>query len=638
MKQLIACYAFLLLSASFASSAIAANEYPAHTIPESLRKNAHAVVRQDKRDITIRQEDRATLIVTRAVTILDAEGSENAVMVLFYDKLIRIKSAQIRLLDASGKELQLVKSKDMVDRSAHGGNFSTDDRLLYWDFGYRNFPYTVVMDYELDLRNLFCIPDWTVQDQENLSVEQASFSVNMPAEQNLRYAGVKLPAEPIVSTQADRKTYLWELRQVAAVEDEVLSPSWQELVPTLFLIPELFEADGVIGKSDSWASLSQFFYELNDGRQELPKDLKEEIRTLTAGVEDDVEKVRILYEMMQKRTRYVSIQFGIGGWQTFDAAYVHENGFGDCKALTNFMKSMLREVGIESYAALVRAGSRAVPVMETFPSNQFDHVILCVPMPQDTIWLECTSQTQPFGYLGDFTEDRHVLLMAPGGGALIRTPSSSAEMNRRARKAEVFLQPDGSATVTVEVDASGSQQNDLRVLDQEYTRQVQEKYVQRQIVIGSYDLVDFQLSPGPADPTPSYHLSYSLKARNVASVMGKRLFLSPNLLESSWPTLEDKERKYAIDLPESFLDTDTVTIHLPEGFMIEAMPGNYEEETIFGTYQCQLVMIDPTTVLFTRTLTMEKMRLPASYYQELRKFLSDVHKGDHQKMVLNNRS
>jgi len=82
---------------------------------------------------------------------------------------------------------------------------------------------------------------------------------------------------------------------------------------------------------------------------------------------------------MQDHTRYISIQLGIGGWQPFDAAFVQEHGYGDCKALSNYMVALLKTAGITAYSVLIRPGDYRYTFNESFPSNQFTHVIVCVP-------------------------------------------------------------------------------------------------------------------------------------------------------------------------------------------------------------------------------------------------------------------
>src|SRR5690606_4540730 len=102
---------------------------------------------------------------------------------------------------------------------------------------------------------------------------------------------------------------------------------------------------------------------------------------------------------------------------------VEKTGYGDCKALSNYMVALLGSVGIKGYYSLIMAGENFTPLQTDFPSSQFNHVVVAVPNGSDTLWLECTSQTQPFGYLGSFTDDRYALMILDDGATLVKTGS-----------------------------------------------------------------------------------------------------------------------------------------------------------------------------------------------------------------------
>ena len=132
----------------------------------------------------------------------------------------------------------------------------------------------------------------------------------------------------------------------------------------------------------SWADLSRWTYELNAGRAELPPALVAGMQALVQGETDERARIRKVYKFLQANTRYISVQLGLGGWQTFPASSVAANGYGDCKALTNYCQALLGAAGIKAHAALVRAGSDEQDIRTDFPSSQFNHVVLCVPLTQ----------------------------------------------------------------------------------------------------------------------------------------------------------------------------------------------------------------------------------------------------------------
>src|SRR6185312_13501516 len=152
-------------------------------------------------------------------------------------------------------------------------------------------------------------------------------------------------------------------------------------------------------------------------------------------------KARFLYNYLQKNVRYVSVQLGIGGYKPFPASFVDEKKYGDCKALSNYMLTLLKTVGIPSYCAVINAGTNAEPADPDFVNDPFNHIILCVPFKNDTTWLECTSATSPFGKLGSFTENRKALLVTEDGGKLVNTPRSTMQDNQFNSAVHLVLNP-----------------------------------------------------------------------------------------------------------------------------------------------------------------------------------------------------
>ncbi|MCF6171355.1 MAG: transglutaminase family protein [Bacteroidales bacterium] len=226
--------------------------------------------------------------------------------------------------------------------------------------------------------------------------------------------------EPDVYTVRKQVHYRWTFNNIKPIKHEKYDLKFDDLVTKVMTAPSNFEMDGYLGNSDSWENFGLWIYSLNQGRNEIPPETKNELMALTKDSQDTREKIELIYNYMQTKTRYVNVVIGIGGWQPFHASDVDEDGYGDCKALTNYTCSLLNAVGIPSYYTIIRAGSEASDIKTNLPSNQFNHAILCVPDGNDTIWLECTSQRTPVGYMGTFTPILH------GMGTNCITPGNSS--------------------------------------------------------------------------------------------------------------------------------------------------------------------------------------------------------------------
>jgi hypothetical protein len=610
--------------------------YPTADLSPALKENAHAVIRAHETTFTVKSTSSAVERVRYAVTILDESAESMNTLVVPYDKLNKVAYLKGSLYDQDGKEVKRLKQSEVQDMSmstvANTGLLE-DNRLKVAQLSHAQYPYTVEFEYEKVYKGLLFYPIWRPQPAANLSVATARFQVVLPSGMSFRHKEMNVVGKPQVSREEKNEVYTWQVSNLVAREPIPFQPPLAEISPTVFTAPDDFAFEGYQGNMTNWASFGKWISQLNTGRDQLPEATVAKLKALVADAPDEITRIQRLYQYLQANTRYVSIQLGIGGFQPFEASFVDSKGYGDCKALSNYMRAMLQAVGINAYYTLVRAGQNEPDIQVDFPSNQFNHVILCVPMAKDSLWLECTSQTQSLGYAGSFTGDRHALLITPEGGKLVRTPVYRAEANKQQRLAQVRLEATGNARVEVETTYSGRQQEEVSGLLELGTDE-QKKWLYQQVKIPSFSIEKFQFE-NKKGRVPEVRENLALQVNKYASISGKRLFLSPNLMnQQSYIPPKVANRTLEVVRTYDYLDTDVIQYQLPAGtFQVEFLPEPQTINTIFGAYSCS-VKLENEVITYTRSLRMNQGRFPAAAYPELLDFYRRISKADKMQVVL----
>lgn len=605
--------------------------YPVSAIPEELKKGAYAVVREDAMTFTILSKSTANLKVHMVVTIFNDKGKHFARETVFYDNLRKVTSLKAQVLDANGAVIKRLKSNEIQDQSAFEGLYD-DTRVKIADLVQGRYPYTVEFEYEVAYKFLYDIQGSAINPYEDVSVQKASYQLIYPESLAPRYKTYNVDKEPRIQKTNDVVMLQWTFENIKAKKFEPYS-DYMKTITRIEAAPSVFEFEGYAGTMQSWDEYGKWIASLNRGRNILPEETKAKVREIVAKLEKREDKIRALYEYMQNKTRYVSIQLGIGGFQPFEASVVDRTGYGDCKALSNYMLALLETVDIKGHYALIMAGEDT-PALETdFPSSQFNHAIVAVPNGADTIWLECTSQTNPFGYQGTFTGDRKALLIRDNGAAIVRTTRYPAEVNTQSTSALVKVKPTGQAVASVKRVYSGLQYENGNLnfyINGEYDDQ--KKWIQHYLDIPSFDLTSFTMT-NQKSKIPSATITAELKMDRFATISGKRIFLTPNLMNrnSSVPEkVEDRTTDIVTDF--AYVDFDTVRYELPEGIYPEFLPEDVTITSRFGEYEANY-KVDAGRLVYTRKLKMNKGQFPASSYQELIDFYRGVSKADNMKMV-----
>lgn len=623
-------YIIFIICAQF-SQAKEDPRYPINAIPEELKKGSHAVVREDQLIFTILSKSTAAMKVKMVVSIFNDNGKHFAQRAVHYDKLRKITTLKAQVLDADGFVIKKLKGNEITDHSAFDG-FYDDSRVKIADLRQGNYPYTVEFEYEVAYKFLFDISGSYINPYENVSVEKAHYQLIFPEHLRPRYKTYNVLKEPKEEKANGVISLEWSFSNIKGAKFEQYSDYLKSVI-RIDAAPNEFEFEGYAGTMKSWNDYGKWIASINKGRDALPEESKRKIAAITAGLPSVEQKVKALYEYMQNKTRYVSIQLGIGGYQPFEASVVDKTGYGDCKALSNYMLAMLETIGIEGYYALIMAGDKAPELQSDFPSSQFNHAIVAVPNGADTLWLECTSQTNPFGYQGLHTGDRKALLITDNGAAIVNTTRYSAEVNLQSTLADVKLGRAGEAEAHVKRTYQGLQyENDNLNFLITGQHDEQKKWLQKHLDIASFDIASFSMK-NIKDKIPSAIVNAKLTMNRFATVSGKRIFLTPNLMNRQTFIPEKNEnRKSEIVKRIGFTDVDTIKYELPEGIYPEFVPPDVKVESIFGEYEARYE-IEAGHLMYTRRLKMNKGRFPASTYPQMAEFYRNINKADNVKIV-----
>jgi hypothetical protein len=412
---------FFIFLTTTSTGYAADGEFAVSNIPADILRDANVVKRKEEIRFDMDNTAKPRLYKKYVLTILNENGDKDAVFSESYNKFQEVTSIDGVLYDDKGKKIKSLKKDEIKDMSGTSQeNLIDDHRVKYHNFFYRTYPYTVEYEFEIKFNTSAYFPEWVPQEGYYYAVQQSSISIIFPKSYTIRYKALNYPGEPNKTELKGNNVYSWEIKNMKIIEKEFAGPSWYYLTTFVLFGPSEFQMDNYQGNMSTWKEWGNFVNNLKQNKDVLPDNVKKDVHQLTDGIPDIRKKIAILYEYLQKNTRYISIQLGIGGWQPFDANYVASKKYGDCKALSNYMYALLKEAGIPSYYALIEAGDDEDDIMTDFPSPQFNHATLCVPVGKDSVWLECTSQTKPMGYIGGFTGNRHALLICNNDSRLLQ--------------------------------------------------------------------------------------------------------------------------------------------------------------------------------------------------------------------------
>jgi hypothetical protein len=592
-------------------------------LPDSLKQNASVIKLEEQIHFEVTDIDRAYLRVHKVFTVTSVAGKSALLFNEYSNRVLELVDAEIKVYDAMGKQVNRYKKKDMFT-TAVGEGLVEDGYVTYFEVNASSYPITVEFNYEQKFKGTLFYPQYDIQSSAE-SVLQSTFTAKVPAELDLRFKEKNIHLQP-VTAQVDRyKTYTWSVKNLPALQYEEGAVSRSSRYPAIILAPNQFKIYDVEGDMSSWEKFGAWEYELIRGLEKLPEERKIFFNNLVKDAKEPREKAKLLYGYLQKNFRYVSIQLGIGGYKPFPAVFTDQKKYGDCKALSFYMYAALDAVGIKSYIALINAEYNKEAVDPSFPCNQFNHMILCIPQPTDSIWLECTSKTNDFGVLGSFTENRNALLITEHGGQLVPTPASKSSDNIFVSKTVVQVAEDGGGMLKTGIAVKGEYKQDFIHQLFEEKSDDQKTFLVNYIRYKQPDFFSVSKKEDGDNMFADIELEYEKVAEFTA---GSKVFLSTRmykLYSFDLPNADNRRLDYYFQHP--FEKTDTTIYKLPAGYIKDVLPGEKNISCGDASFTSRCWYDEKENAVYSAAkLVLLKNKIPADRYAGVKAFFDDVKK------------
>lgn len=608
--------------------------FPIDQISPELKKDAYAVIRSDKTDIQLNSINEYKHTNEVIISVLDKSGDSYVDAYQFYDPNTKIDLFEAEIFDGNGKSIKKFKSKDLSDASAvSGGQLYTDNRVKYLEFTPTFYPYTIRYKVTTTNKNTLFFPRWSPISNNNLAIESSLYTFTNNSSATIRHLENNLDGFEISKNNTD-KSYTYELKNLKPIQSEDIMINWRKIAPNVVFASNQINIDGTQGSFDNWNDYGRWSYKnLINGKLDFTPTQKTHFQNLVKDAKTEKEKVAILYQYMQKKVRYIGVQLGIGGLSPFPNSYVESKSYGDCKALSNYMIGMLDAVGIKGYHTVLYADNASVDIDEKMMYQQGNHMIVYVPLADEDIWVEATSQTSPFNHLGQFSGNRKVYIFDDNGGKIIPSQTFDHNNNILTTKGKIEITIEGNAKINLHETSQGLFYDDNSHV-KTFLHKDQVDYFKRKFpVLAQPNIENIKFENDWENA--NFETFLNVSSSNFAKKQGNNLIFNLIPANNETTTIKKaKNRTYDFQISRGYTDVMEFEITVPANVKgtIHLAPISIKSE--FGSYDLTVEKTANNKYILKRTYQQIKGSYDKEKFNDYVEFRRQVSANDNIKTLL----
>jgi Domain of Unknown Function with PDB structure (DUF3857)/Transglutaminase-like superfamily len=609
-----------------------------------------AVLLYSETNVNVVSADKIKTQVREAYKILRPQGRERGTVVVYLNSNKKVTSLHGWCIPAQGKDYE-VKDKEAVEASPpmiKGAELIDDFKARFLRIPAADPGNIVGYEYEIEEHPLVLQDIWYFQHA--IPARESHYSLQLPG--GWEYKSSWLNSPEVKPTQTGSGAWQWVVSDVKAVREEDDMPPMTGVLGQM-IVSFVPPGGAAFNGFANWEQMGNWYRNLTSGRLDASPEIKQKASTLTASASTPLDKMRALAQFVQHDVRYVAIELGIGGWQPHPAADVFTHRYGDCKDKATVMRSMLREIGMDSYYVVINT-ERGSVTPQTPAHNGFNHVITAIKIPEGIsdaplsatmqhpklgkiLFFDPTDELTPLGQIRGPLQANYGLLVTPDGGELVELPKQPSSMNGIRRTARLTLDSAGRLQGEVEETRVGDRGQSERWALRTVTKDTDRIKPVESLLAGS--LANFHITKAsvlnPQQADQPFGFNYTFETQNYAQNAGNLLLVRPRVLgRKSSSILETKEpRQFPIEFDGPVRDIDKFEITLPPGYEVDELPPPVDMDFSFASYHSK-TEAKGNVIGYTRTFEVKELSVPVSKADELKKFYRMIANDERNTAVL----
>ncbi|MCE4565784.1 DUF3857 and transglutaminase domain-containing protein [Maribellus sp. CM-23] len=584
---------------------------------KAAQKNA-ALLSQ-KTSITIKN-NKLSRHSSYEICIYNREGEKYTDIEIPFSKMNKVSDIDAHIKTIDGKIIKKLSKNDISERNSYPSySFYEDQFVKEFTLKHNQYPYIICYEFEEKEDEFIYVDNWYPILDFDIPTLEASLTIQAPKDYKINFHS-QLVSKFAKDTLEDNFIYQWEATYDGHLKNEAFTPPLYDFLPLVTVVPEDFKFD-IEGSFASWQSYGLWQHKLIKDISDLPDLEINKTKKLTEGMEDKKQIVKTLFHYLQDETRYINISIETGGLKPYPASYVAQNRYGDCKALSNYFRAILKSQNIESFYSKIFAGGTIASINHTLPSQQSNHVIICVPVDnRDTLWIDCTSD-DPFNYVGTFIQNREVFVINEDKSFFSRTPILQPNQVLLERNVSMKYELNNETLADFTNTYRGKQFEILDQIDNSFKENKKVEIIRDNILENKFEPISINFSPQERDST-KITLKYSARSSEVFKEYGNDLILK--ILPFSLPKIETPvERKLPFQIDYPIYQKDTLHYKITDEYEINSSLPNTLLTSAYGNYSISAELRDKELIII-KSFLLNNGYYQIEEYNDLYEFLQTV--------------